>query len=80
MKGYRGRGGECLEKEVIDPHLVYHELETSLLVIYVCAWESVCAGFDLCCLRRADDDTSVRDAGDAKAPFTAEKADRWELG
>lgn len=34
MKGCRG--GECLEKEVIDPHLVYHELEPSLLVIYVC--------------------------------------------
>lgn len=75
MKGCRG-WGECLEKEVIDPHLVYHELETSLLVIYVCACEFVCAGFDLCCLRCADDDASVRDAREAKAPFTAEKADR----
>lgn len=74
MKGCRG--GECLEKEVIDPHLVYHELEPSLLVIYVCARACVCAGFDLCCLRRADDDASVRVARDAKAPFTAEKADR----
>lgn len=36
----------------------------------------MCAGFDRCCLRRADDDTSVRDARDAKAPFTAEQADR----
>lgn len=30
MKGCRGR--ECLEKEVIDPYLLYHELEPSLLV------------------------------------------------
>lgn len=76
MKGCRG--GECLEKEVIDPHLVYHELEPSLLVIYVCVCMCVCVceGFDLCCLRRVDDDASVRVAREAKAPFTVEKADR----
>lgn len=73
MKGCRGR--ECLEKEVIDPHLVYHELEPSLLV-GACARVCECTGFDLCCLRCADDDASVRVARDAKAPFTTEKADR----
>ncbi len=45
--------------------------------VRVCVRAWVCAGFDLCCLRRADDDASVRVARDAKAPFTAEKV--WQV-
>lgn len=49
-----------------------------MIVIYRGACEFV--SFDLCCLGRDDDDARLRDARAAKTPFTAEMADRWELG
>lgn len=66
-------------KEVIDPHLVYHALEPSLLVILsVCedggvGWGGA-AGYDLCCLRRADDDASVRESPETLKPLFYKQA------